>query len=270
MVYVLYYTPNIIEPIARIATVAINIRTSNFVTNFIHVEYSILAIAKPPITTPDVGVIKFTIPLPAENAETTISGAIFNLSANGANIGIETEANPEVDGIKNDNAMYIKYAILANSIPDTPLSIPDALSSINKSNPEFAIINDIPLDIPTTKATPTISAHPDINDLTISSSDILHTNPITIAIIKNQTVNSGNHQVPSEAPLNHDVLSNIVTPKSFQGITLIIITTNEKANKPNATFCFPLNSNISPELLSNASLASFNSCLDNIDLPLSL
>src|SRR5699024_3193524 len=101
-------------------------------------------------------------------------------------------------------------------------------------------------------------------------SDILHTNPITTAIIKNQTVNSGNHHAPKEDPLNHAVLSNIVTPKSFQGITLIIITINEKTNKPNAIFCFPLNSNISSELLSNASLAASNSCLDNIDLLLSL
>ena len=98
-----------------------------FIANFTHVLYSTFAIASPPIITPDVGVIIFTSPLPALKIDITISGENPKLLANGPNIGIETLARPELDGIKNDRAIYNKNDILVNNIGDIPLKVSDAL-----------------------------------------------------------------------------------------------------------------------------------------------
>ena len=100
---------------------------TTLLTNLIHVVYSTFAIANPPIITPDVGVIKFTRPLPALNVDITISGANPNVLASGPKIGIDKLASPELEGIKNANAIYIKNAILTNNIGDIPVSAKDAL-----------------------------------------------------------------------------------------------------------------------------------------------
>src|SRR5699024_6606357 len=138
--------------------------------NFIHVVYSTFEMANPPIITPDVGVIKFTRPLPALNIDITISGANPNVLARGPNIGTDRLASPEVDGIKNDSPIYIKNAILVNSISDIPVSVVDALFNTYISKFVDDIINDIPLEIPIISATPTISEAPSIIAVTISFS----------------------------------------------------------------------------------------------------
>ena len=79
-----------------------NIHTITFVENLIHVPYSTFDIASPPITTPDVGVIKFTSPHPAPSIDITSSGENPKVLANAPNIGIDTLANPDVEGIRND------------------------------------------------------------------------------------------------------------------------------------------------------------------------
>ena len=84
---------------------AIKIAKSTFQTNFNQVEYSTFAILKPPITTPEVGVNKFTIPEPAQNTIIITSGDKPNVFVNGAKIGIDTAAKPEDDGIKKDKPM---------------------------------------------------------------------------------------------------------------------------------------------------------------------
>ena len=81
----------------------IKINSNIFHTNFIHVVYSTLVIVNPPIITPLVGVIKFTIPLPALNIDIIISEANPNSAAKGPNIGIDKPERPDVDGIKNAN-----------------------------------------------------------------------------------------------------------------------------------------------------------------------
>ena len=93
----------------------INIITNNFNTHLIYVPNSTFAAANPPITTPEVGVIKLISPLAPENIIIITSGLNDNCLASGANIGIDTEANPEVDGIKNDNSIYNKYDKGANT-----------------------------------------------------------------------------------------------------------------------------------------------------------
>ena len=80
-----------------------NIIAINFPTNLIHVVYCTLAVASPPITTPDVGVIRFIIPEAALNINTITSGLYFNAAVKGPKTGNATEASPDVDGIKNDN-----------------------------------------------------------------------------------------------------------------------------------------------------------------------
>ena len=97
-----------IIPIDSIIAEDIYIHMTILVTNFTHVVYSTFEIASPPIITPDVGVIKFTRPLPALNIDITISGANPNVWARGPNIGTDKLASPEVDGIKNAKAIYIK------------------------------------------------------------------------------------------------------------------------------------------------------------------
>ena len=68
-----------IIPIDSIIAEDIYIHMTILVTNFTHVVYSTFEIASPPIITPDVGVIKFTRPLPALNIDITISGANPNV-----------------------------------------------------------------------------------------------------------------------------------------------------------------------------------------------
>ena len=64
--------------------------------------------ARAPIITPLVGVTKFMIPLPALNIDIITSGLNPQLTASGPNIGIDKPASPDVDGIKNVSAIYIK------------------------------------------------------------------------------------------------------------------------------------------------------------------
>ena len=48
------------------------------------------------------------IPLPALNIDIITSGLNPKLTASGPNIGIDKPASPDVDGIKNVSAIYIK------------------------------------------------------------------------------------------------------------------------------------------------------------------
>ena len=138
------------------------IHITTLLTNLTHVVYSTFAIASPPIITPDVGVIKFTRPLPALYIDITISGLNPKLWARGPNIGIDKLASHELEGIKNAKAIYNKNAILTNSIGDYPVSAVDALLNTYMSKWVADIINDTPLDIPIIRATPTISDAPSI------------------------------------------------------------------------------------------------------------
>lgn len=95
--------------------------------NLTHVLYSTFAIASPPIITPDVGVIRFTSPQPAPRVDIINSDGNPKLFANGPNIGIDTLAKPDVEGIKNDKPIYIKNAMFINNIGDIPLNACDAL-----------------------------------------------------------------------------------------------------------------------------------------------
>lgn len=79
------------------------IPTNNFQTNRNQVPYSTRAILNPPMTTPEVGVNKFTKPDPALKIIIITSGDKLRLLVSGAKIGIETVANPEEDGIRKDS-----------------------------------------------------------------------------------------------------------------------------------------------------------------------
>ena len=75
---------------------------TTFKENLIQLEKSTLEIAKPPITTPLVGVIRFISPQAAEKIIIITSGLKFKLCASGAKIPIEPVARPEVDGIRKE------------------------------------------------------------------------------------------------------------------------------------------------------------------------
>ena len=94
-------------------------------------------------------------------------------------------------------------------MPEILFSILEALSKINKSNPEFDIINEIPREIPRISATPTMSAAPIINESIKSFSLKRYTMPIIKLIIKNHAANSGNDHSPNAEPVKNLVGSKI-------------------------------------------------------------
>ena len=86
-----------------VTTASINTSGS---TNFHHVENSTRPIIKPPATTANVGVNRLSNPEADCYAVTTkLDGTPAKL-ASGAMIGIVTVANPDDDGIRNDNGRY--------------------------------------------------------------------------------------------------------------------------------------------------------------------
>ena len=84
------------------------IHRMHFHAHLIHVVHSTLAIDKPPMIAPDVGVNRFTKPLPAEKIITITSGEKPSFVVRGANTGIDTVARPEDDGIKNESGIYTR------------------------------------------------------------------------------------------------------------------------------------------------------------------
>ena len=86
----------------RIIILATRIVAMTFSENLTQLEKSIFEIASPPITTPLVGVIKFTRPHAAEKIIIMTLGLKFRLCASGAKMPIEPVARPEVDGMRND------------------------------------------------------------------------------------------------------------------------------------------------------------------------
>ena len=59
--------------------------------------------ASPPMTTADVGVIRFTQPEAVAKAVTTKLRGTSAKSATGARMGMDSTASPEVEGTKNDS-----------------------------------------------------------------------------------------------------------------------------------------------------------------------
>ena len=84
----------------RIITLTSAIMRIIFFENLIQVEYSTLAIARPPMIAPHVGVKRLTRPLPATKIITITSGLKPNSDASGAIIGIDTVASPDEEGIR--------------------------------------------------------------------------------------------------------------------------------------------------------------------------
>ena len=76
-----------------------------FPTKRTHVVNSTRDVARPPITTPLVGVTRFTRPQAPEKIMIITSGLKPSFTARGPNTGNDPEANPEVEGIKKDNPM---------------------------------------------------------------------------------------------------------------------------------------------------------------------
>ena len=99
--------------ITNIATVRITAEDNIIIkiqlrTHFNQVLYSTLAIDRPPITTPEVGVNRLITPEAAEKIITITAGLKPIWAVRGPMIPIEALAKPEVDGIKNDNNKYSK------------------------------------------------------------------------------------------------------------------------------------------------------------------
>lgn len=110
-------------------------RRINLPAHFNQVEYSTLAIFKPPITTPDVGVNRLIKPDAAEKIITITAGLWPNSAVRGPMIGIVTDAQPEVEGIKNDNPKYNKYEAGAYTTPGTFAKADEADDKIQSDKP---------------------------------------------------------------------------------------------------------------------------------------
>lgn len=76
---------------------------NSFQPNFNQVVYSTFANAKPPIIAPDVGVNRFTKPLPALKIIVMTSGENPSSLAKPPMMGMDTVAIPDEDGIRNDS-----------------------------------------------------------------------------------------------------------------------------------------------------------------------
>src|SRR3954462_8513559 len=72
------------------------------------------------MTTAEVGMNRFMIPLALWYAVTTSSAGTFANEASGAMIGIATVARPDDDGIRNDRGRKSTYRRLTNTPPPSP------------------------------------------------------------------------------------------------------------------------------------------------------
>ena len=137
-----------------------------------------------------------------------------------------------------------------NAMPEISLNTFDALSRINKSNPEFDMMKEIPREIPKIRATPTMSAAPAINESIKSVSDRRYMIPMIKLIKKNHAASSGNDHCPNGVPVKKAVvLLKILTLKSSHGMMPKIMTRNAKTNKMMTTFRLPVKANVSTVLL---------------------
>lgn len=140
------------------------ITTKNgFLTHFRYVEYSTFAAARPPITTPEVGVMKLISPQAAQNIIIMMLGLKPSVLAKGPITGIDSAASPDVDGTKKLNSIYTRYESGTNTNVGTPLNIWLALSRIKKSKCVEFITTVIPRATAIINATDSKSAAPAIN-----------------------------------------------------------------------------------------------------------
>ena len=101
-------------------------RRINLPAHFNQVEYSTLAIFKPPITTPDVGVNRLIKPDAAEKIITITAGLWPNSAVRGPMIGIVTDELDKYKGPKDYDVRNSKKVYKdPNIIDDASYSIRD-------------------------------------------------------------------------------------------------------------------------------------------------
>src|SRR4051794_31948712 len=94
--------------------------------------------ARPPITTADVGVTRFSRPDALWYAVTTRLRLAPAKSARGAMIGMATVARPDDDGIRNDSGRNIRYITMANvAWPTSPSALSAQCSTVSVIWPLF-------------------------------------------------------------------------------------------------------------------------------------
>ena len=82
-----------------------------------YLPYGTRAMARPPMTTADVGVTRFSRPDALWYAVTTRLRSAPAKSASGAMIGMATVARPDDDGIRNDSGRNSRYMTIGERRP---------------------------------------------------------------------------------------------------------------------------------------------------------
>src|SRR5829696_7206356 len=178
-------------------------------TNFNQVPYPTRAMARPPITTADVGVTIATRPLPNWKALTTSSPAMPANPASGTMIGMVTVARPELEGIKKESGMKRMNRMSTKPVPlRSSTALSHQLSTVSVIFPLF-MIAVMPRAIPMMSATPSRSRAPSMNEPVRFVSDRPPTKPTTTEKKMNEAVISGNHHQSVGSP----------TPMSSHGMT---------------------------------------------------
>ncbi len=96
------------------------------------------AIARPPMTTADVGVMRLISPLPVWYAVTTRNSGTPAKPASGAMIGMATVARPDDEGMRNDSGRKSPNIRLMNSTPPRPATACSAaLRTVSVISPLF-------------------------------------------------------------------------------------------------------------------------------------
>lgn len=146
-------------------------------TDFMNLPHSRRPIPIAPITTPDVGVNRFNTPLANENDAILPDAAAVEIDAPvGPHIGKIAAANPDVEGITNDNGKKIRNETITNAdvfmLPTeltNPFTIKSLICDVSSDQP-------IPAATAITKQTPSKSRAPAMASSTYfaSPSQLMH------------------------------------------------------------------------------------------------
>src|SRR4029450_5210052 len=201
-----------------------------------YVPYGTFAMARPPMTTAEVGMNRFMSPEALWYAVTTRSLGTPTKSASGAMIGIGTGAGPGEDGIRNDSGRNRAYVTMAKrACPMSPRASSAQCSTVSVIWPLF-MITVMPRAMPMIRATPRRSRAPATNASVRSVSLRRPTSPMMTENRTKDAVISGNH--------HHRVGRQM--PRSSHGMTPYIITANASPKIASITLCVPVIAATSP------------------------
>lgn len=186
--------------------------------------------ARPPITTAEVGMNRFISPEALWKAVTAMSAGTPTKPASGAMIGMATVAKPDDEGMRNDSGRNSRYITTANAAcPTSPSAVSAQCRTVSVISPLF-MITVMPRAMPMISATPSRSRAPATNDSVRSTSLRRATSPMITANRMNDAVISGNH--------HHSVGRE--RPRSSHGMTPYIISPKARPKIASTALCVPV------------------------------